>query len=178
MMYRLLAIAVFLSLSHMAHGDSDPPPATAMATLHVNLRVDSLYLTLEVPASAAILLDSKTATVANKIEQLTGALKYTRHIFSFPAKAACSRRHIEVVPSKGEPGVIANWEFQCKRPDLLDSIGTRIFSLMNLHSIVAVILPHGQASLLPSQPLLRLDQDGLRLNPGAIPLDPNALPLD
>ena len=170
MMYRLLAIAVFLSLSHMAHGDSDPPPATAVATLHVSLKVDSLSLTLEVPASAAIPLDSKTATVANNIEQLIGVLKYTPHIFSFTAKAACSRRHVDVAPSEG-PGVIANWSFQCKRPDHLDSIGTRLFFLMNLHSIVAVILPHGQARLLPSQPLLRLDQDGILIEPNAIRLD-------
>ena len=157
-MYRFLVLSVFLALSQLAYGDSDPPPAADAAALYVTPKGNFLGLTLEVPVSAAILLDSKTPTVANKIEQLTGVLKYTYGIFSFPAKAACYRKHLDVTSSDA-PGVVANWQFDCKHPEHLDRIGTQIFSLMNLHSIEAVINPDGQGRLWPDAPSLRLDQE-------------------
>ena len=156
--YRLLVLSVFLAFSQLAYGDSDPPPATDAAALYVTLKGNFLGLTLEVPASAAILLDSKTPTIANKIEHLTGLLKYAYGIFSFPAKAACYRKHLDVTSSDA-PGVVANWQFDCKHPEHLDRIGTQIFSLMNLHSIEAVINPDGQGRLWPDAPSLRLDQE-------------------
>ncbi len=159
MKHILFAVAVVLSLSPMAHGDSDSSPATAWATLHVTLKRNVLGLTLEVPASAALLLDSKTPSVANQIEQLQGTLKYAYGIFSLPTKAGCSRKHLDVRPAQ-EPGiVVASWQFACKRPQYLDSIGTGLFSLMNLHSIQVVMLPHGQASLRPDDPMFRLQSN-------------------
>ncbi len=154
MKHILFAVAVVLSLSPMAHGDSDSSPATAWATLHVTLKRDILGLTLEVPASAALLLDSKTPSVANQIEQLIGTLKYAYGIFDLPAKAACKRKHLDVRPAE-EPGVVVGrWEFYCKNPRHLDSIGTGLFSLTNLQSIQ--LFPQGGMLLRPDDPVLRL----------------------
>ena len=158
MKHILFAVAVVLSLSPMAHGDSDSSPATAWATLHVTLKWNFLELTLEAPASAALLMDSKTPSVANQISQLRGALKYTYGIFSFPSKADCYRKHVDVMPSE-EPGIVASWQFFCKNPQHLDSIGTQLFSLMNLHSIEVVMPPNSQWTLRPDDPVLRFQSN-------------------
>ncbi len=154
----LLAISVFLSIGQMAHGESDPTPTTDRGKLHVTLKWNFLELTLEAPASAALLMDSKTPSVANQISQLRGALKYTYGIFSFPSKADCYRKHVDVMPSE-EPGIVASWQFFCKNPQYLDSIGTQLFSLMNLHSIEVVMPPNSQWTLRPDDPVLRFQSN-------------------
>ena len=155
MKHILFAVAVVLSLSPMAHTDSGSSPATDQGSLFVASRGSFLELTLTVPASAALLIDSKTPSVANQIEQLQGTLKYAYGIFSLPAKAGCSRKLLDVRPAE-EPGIVlGRWHFNCKNPQHLDSIGTGLFSLMNLHSIQVVMNPHGQALLQPDDPVFR-----------------------
>jgi len=155
MKHILVAVTVLLSLSQMAHGDSSPPPTTDRGQLFVTFKGNFLELILEVPASAAILKDSKTPSVANQIEYLQGTLKYTYGIFRFPSEAECYRKHIDVMESE-KPGVIASWQFDCKNPLNLDRIGTELFSLVNLHSIETVMLPDNQWTLRPDDPLIKI----------------------
>ena len=122
-----------------------------------SLKGNFLLLRPEAPASAALPIDSSTPSVETQIQQLTGTLKYTAGIFDFPQKADCRRRRVVVMPSD-EPGIIAEWHFTCGRPQYLDSVSTRLFALMHLHSIQAVILPHGQWTLRPDEPLLQLQK--------------------
>ncbi len=154
MKHILFAVAVVLSLSQIAQGDSGQSPATDQGSLFVAFKENFLELTLAVPASAALLIDSKTPSVANQIEQLIGTLKYAYGIFDLPAKAACKRKHLDVRPAE-EPGVVVGrWEFYCKYPRHLDSIGTGLFSLTNLQSIQ--LFPQGGMLLRPDDPVLRL----------------------
>ena len=157
MKHILFAVSLLFSISQVVHSDSALAPATDRGRLFVTLKGNFLLLRPEAPASAALPIDSSTPSVETQIQQLTGTLKYTAGIFDFPQKADCRRRRVVVMPSD-EPGIIAEWHFTCGRPQYLDSVSTRLFALMHLHSIQAVILPHGQWTLRPDEPLLQLQK--------------------
>jgi len=55
--------------------------------------------------------------------------------------------------------VVANWVFECLHPEQMILVQTRLFELLQLDSIHAVVLPGSQQLVTPEQPFLTLGED-------------------
>ena len=126
--------------------------------LFLTLRGNLLLIQLKVPKSAAPVIDNQGESQSAKATRLAGILRYTQRLFLPPPEAGCMRRQIKA--ALAEPStVVANWVFECARPEQVRSVETSLFDLLQLDSIHVVTLPGGQQLMTPEQPSLRLGED-------------------
>jgi hypothetical protein len=126
--------------------------------LFLTLKRNLLLIQLQVPGSAAPLIDNQGESPNAKATRLAGILRYTQGLFQPPPEASCMRRQAEAAVT--EPStVVANWVFECLHPEQMILVQTRLFELLQLDSIHAVVLPGSQQLVTPEQPFLTLGED-------------------
>ena len=126
--------------------------------LFLTLKGTLLLIQLQVPESAAPLIDNQGESQSAKATRLAEILKYNQSLFQPPPAAGCIRRQAEAAVA--EPSaVVAKWVFECAHPAQVSLVETPLFDLLNLDSIHAVTLPGGQQLMTPEKPSLRLRED-------------------
>jgi hypothetical protein len=126
--------------------------------LFLTLKGTLLLIQLQVPESAAPLIDNQGESQSAKATRLAEILKYTQRLFQPPPEAGCIRRQTEAAVT--EPSaVVAKWVFECAHPEQVGLVETPLFDLLNLDSIHAVTLPGGQQLITPEHPSLRLKEN-------------------
>ena len=126
--------------------------------LFLTLKRNLLLIQLQVPESAAPLIDNQGESQSAKATRLAEILRYTQRLFQPPPEAGCIRRQAEAAVA--EPSaVVAKWVFECAHPAQVSLVETPLFDLLNLDSIHAVTLPGGQQLMTPEKPSLRLRED-------------------
>lgn len=126
--------------------------------LFLTLKGTLLLIQLQVPESAAPLIDNQDESQSAKAIRLAGILKVTQRLFQPPSEAGCIRRQAEAAVA--EPSVVvAKWVFECDRPEQVSLVETPLFDALNLDLIHAVTLPGGQQLMTPEKPYLRLRED-------------------
>ena len=126
--------------------------------LFLTLKGTLLLIQLQVPESAAPLIDNQGESQSAKATRLAEILKYTQRLFQPPPEAGCIRRQTEAAVT--EPSaVVAKWVFECAHPEQVGLVETPLFDILNLDSIHAVTLPGGQQLITPEHPSLRLKEN-------------------
>ena len=126
--------------------------------IFLTLKGTLLLIQLQVPESAAPLIDNQGESQSAKATRLAEILKYTQRLFQPPPEAGCIRRQTEAAVT--EPSaVVAKWVFECAHPEQVGLVETPLFDLLNLDSIHAVTLPGGQQLITPEHPSLRLKEN-------------------
>jgi|TARA_B100001971_G_scaffold135180_1_gene124908 hypothetical protein len=135
--------------------------STGEVQLSAALVKHNLLLALEIPASAAPATSASGDSAAVRLRTLAGLLKDASRAFKLPKAAGCSRVsgqvlvHTELSPDVA-PGISGGWEFECTQPDALTAIEIRLFSLLPVDSIQAVVFPDRQKIITPDDPSLAL----------------------
>jgi hypothetical protein len=126
--------------------------------LFLTLKGNLLLIQLQVPESAAPVIDNQSESQSAKAIRLAGILEYTQRLFQPPPEADCIRRRAKAAVA--EPStVVASWVFECAHPEQVNLVETSLFDLLQLDSIHAVTLPGGQQLMTSEKPSLRLRED-------------------
>ena len=98
--------------------------------LFLTLKRNLLLIQLQVPESAAPLIDNQGESQSAKATRLAEILKYTQRLFQPPPEAGCIRRQAEAAVA--EPSaVVAKWVFECAHPAQVSLVETPLFDLLN-----------------------------------------------
>jgi hypothetical protein len=148
--YYLLIMVFLVALGAPLPGSAEKnQPAELFLTLKRNL----VIVRLQVPGSAAPPPETKGESAGAEAARLARLLRYTQGVFQFPVRASCIRRQVNAT-SIGEVTAVANWVFACDHPEEVTLVRTRLFDLLQLDSIHALVLPGGQHLITPEQPFL------------------------
>ena len=126
--------------------------------LFLTLKGTLLLIKLQVPDSAAPLIDNQGESQSAKATRLAGILRYTQRLFLPPPGAGCMRRQTNAALAESST-VVASWVFECAHPKRVKVVDSSLFDLLQLDSIHAVTLPGGQQLMTPEQSSLRLGED-------------------
>ena len=137
--------------------------STGEVQLSAALVKHNLLLALEIPASAAPATSASGDSAAVRLRTLAGLLKDASRAFKLPKAAGCSRVsgqvlvHTELSPDAAlGPRISAGWEFECATPEVLGVLEIKLFSLLSVESIRAIVFPDRQFIITPDHPYLPL----------------------
>ncbi len=152
----ILSAAILLLTCNTSWSQSDTPAPVTISAAQIG---HSLLLALEIPASIAATVSDDTLAV--RLRALAGMLKDVARVVILPEAAGCRRMGGEAIAhTKPDaalgPRISAGWEFECATPEVLGVLEIKLFSLLSVESIRAIVFPDGQFIITPDHPYLPL----------------------
>ena len=152
----ILSAAILLLTCNASWSQSDTPAPVTVSAAQIG---HSLLLALEIPASIAATVSDDTLAV--RLRALAGMLKDVARVVILPEAAGCRRMGGEAIAhTKPDaalgPRISAGWEFECATPEVLGVLEIKLFSLLSVESIRAIVFPDGQFIITPDHPYLPL----------------------
>ncbi|MEE1558581.1 MAG: hypothetical protein V1245_04170 [Arenicellales bacterium] len=152
----ILSAAILLLTCNTSWSQSDTPAPVTVSAAQIG---HSLLLALEIPASIAATVSDDTLAV--RLRALAGMLKDVARVVILPEAAGCRRMGGEAIAhTKPDaalgPRISAGWEFECATPEVLGVLEIKLFSLLSVESIRAIVFPDGQFIITPDHPYLPL----------------------
>ena len=152
----ILSAAILLLTCNASWSQSDTPAPVTVSAAQIG---HSLLLALEIPASIAATVSDDTLAV--RLRALAGMLKDVARVVILPEAAGCRRMGGEVIAHTRPdaalgPRISAGWEFECATPEVLGVLEIKLFSLLSVESIRAIVFPDGQFIITPDHPYLPL----------------------
>ncbi len=152
----ILSAAILLLTCNASWSQSDTPAPVTVSAAQIG---HSLLLALEIPASIAATVSDDTLAV--RLRALAGMLKDVARVVILPEAAGCRRMGGEVIAHTRPdaalgPRISAGWEFDCATPEVLGVLEIKLFSLLSVESIRAIVFPDGQFIITPDHPYLPL----------------------
>ncbi len=152
----ILSAAILLLTCNASWSQSDTPAPVTVSAAQIG---HSLLLALEIPASIAATVSDDTLAV--RLRALAGMLKDVARVVILPEAAGCRRMGGEVIAHTRPdaalgPRISAGWEFECATPEVLGALEIKLFSLLSVESIRAIVFPDGQFIITPDHPYLPL----------------------
>ncbi len=152
----ILSAAILLLTCNASWSQSDTPAPVTVSAAQIG---HSLLLALEIPASIAATVSDDTLAV--RLRALAGMLKDVARVVILPEAAGCRRMGGEAIAhTKPDaalgPRISAGWEFECATPEVLGALEIKLFSLLSVESIRAIVFPDRQFIITPDHPYLPL----------------------